>query len=80
MSQIPRPESDQWSEVRAQRDPSLTEVEGPDENAKLTDCYYEKKDWRLCKEEVSTALVNSERAHLTGSMADGDVSSVLEAE
>ena len=23
-----------------------------DENAKLTDCYYDKKDWRLCKEEV----------------------------
>jgi cytochrome c oxidase assembly factor 4 len=25
----------------------------PDENAKLTDCYYEKKDWRACKVEVS---------------------------
>ncbi|OAG08130.1 uncharacterized protein CC84DRAFT_1214662 [Paraphaeosphaeria sporulosa] len=24
-----------------------------DENMKLTDCYYEKKDWRLCKKEVS---------------------------
>lgn len=24
-----------------------------DENAKLTDCYYEKKDWRVCKQEVS---------------------------
>lgn len=23
-----------------------------EENAKLTDCYYEKKDWRQCKEEV----------------------------
>ncbi|KAK4110844.1 hypothetical protein N656DRAFT_781152 [Canariomyces notabilis] len=23
-----------------------------DENAKLTDCYYEKKDWRACKDEV----------------------------
>ncbi|KAH8666509.1 hypothetical protein BX600DRAFT_511438 [Xylariales sp. PMI_506] len=23
-----------------------------DENAKLTDCYYEKKDWRACKEEM----------------------------
>ena len=23
-----------------------------DENAKLTDCYFEKKDWRACKEEV----------------------------
>ncbi|KAF2016208.1 hypothetical protein BU24DRAFT_422559 [Aaosphaeria arxii CBS 175.79] len=23
-----------------------------DENAKLTDCYYEKKDWRVCKKEM----------------------------
>jgi hypothetical protein len=26
----------------------------PDENAKLTDCYYEKKDWRACTDEVSS--------------------------
>lgn len=25
-----------------------------DENAKLTDCYYEKKDWRACKTEMET--------------------------
>ncbi|KAH7077533.1 hypothetical protein BKA63DRAFT_410948 [Paraphoma chrysanthemicola] len=25
-----------------------------DENAKLTDCYYEKKDWRACKQEMET--------------------------
>ncbi|CAK7243211.1 MAG: hypothetical protein STHCBS139747_004722 [Sporothrix thermara] len=23
-----------------------------DENAKLTDCYYEKRDWRACKNEM----------------------------
>jgi cytochrome c oxidase assembly factor 4 len=23
-----------------------------DENMKMTDCYFEKKDWRLCKNEV----------------------------
>ncbi|KAF3761674.1 hypothetical protein M406DRAFT_265699 [Cryphonectria parasitica EP155] len=23
-----------------------------DENMKMTDCYYEKKDWRKCKEEM----------------------------
>ncbi|KAF1920966.1 hypothetical protein BDU57DRAFT_437567 [Ampelomyces quisqualis] len=23
-----------------------------EENAKLTDCYYEKKDWRACKQEM----------------------------
>lgn len=24
-----------------------------DENSKMTDCYFEKKDWRACAEEVS---------------------------
>ncbi|KAF8867359.1 hypothetical protein BDZ45DRAFT_667322 [Acephala macrosclerotiorum] len=24
------------------------------ENAKMTDCYFEKKDWRLCKDELET--------------------------
>ncbi|KAI0400266.1 hypothetical protein F4802DRAFT_502281 [Xylaria palmicola] len=24
-----------------------------DENANLTDCYWRKKDWRLCKEEMN---------------------------
>ncbi|KAH6605951.1 hypothetical protein Trco_005104 [Trichoderma cornu-damae] len=24
-----------------------------DENAKMTDCYYEKKDWRACAKEAS---------------------------
>lgn len=23
-----------------------------EENSKMTDCYFEKKDWRLCKAEV----------------------------
>lgn len=27
-----------------------------DENMKLTDCYYEKKDWRACKKEVSWGM------------------------
>ena len=31
-----------------------------DENAKLTDCYYEKKDWRACKDEVSDANGSSQ--------------------
>ena len=30
---------------------------GIDENAKLTDCYYEKKDWRACKMEVSEGFL-----------------------
>ncbi|CRK36191.1 hypothetical protein BN1708_006965 [Verticillium longisporum] len=25
-----------------------------DENMKLTDCYFEKKDWRKCTEEMAT--------------------------
>ncbi|CAG9943620.1 unnamed protein product [Clonostachys rosea f. rosea IK726] len=24
-----------------------------DENAKMTDCYFEKKDWRACTEEMA---------------------------
>lgn len=24
-----------------------------EENMKMTDCYYEKKDWRQCKDEAS---------------------------
>jgi cytochrome c oxidase assembly factor 4 len=31
------------------------EIDRSDENAKLTDCYYDKKDWRACKDEVSPA-------------------------
>ncbi|RYP80525.1 hypothetical protein DL769_002409 [Monosporascus sp. CRB-8-3] len=27
-----------------------------DENAKLTDCYFEKKDWRKCKKEVNNEI------------------------
>ena len=30
----------------------LTEGRHVDENMKMTDCYFEKKDWRLCKAEV----------------------------
>ncbi|KAK6615404.1 CHCH domain-containing protein [Botrytis cinerea] len=25
-----------------------------EENSKMTDCYFEKKDWRLCKAELDT--------------------------
>ncbi|KAB8302396.1 hypothetical protein EYC80_005818 [Monilinia laxa] len=25
-----------------------------EENSKMTDCYFEKKDWRLCKAELET--------------------------
>lgn len=28
-----------------------------DENAKMTDCYFEKKDWRACTAEASFSIV-----------------------
>ena len=37
--------------------PQLTDAIA-DENAKLTDCYYDKKDWRACKDEVCGKLLN----------------------
>ncbi|PKS10987.1 hypothetical protein jhhlp_002746 [Lomentospora prolificans] len=37
-----------------------------DENAKLTDCYYERKDWRACTAEMATPLQAS-RLLVTGS-------------
>ncbi|KAI1267893.1 mitochondrial genome maintenance protein mgm101 [Xylariaceae sp. FL1019] len=38
-----------------------------DENAKLTDCYYEKKDWRACTKEP---LPDAPPAHAPNSNAD----------
>lgn len=38
--------------------------EDSDENTKLTDCYYEKKDWRLCKDEVSLVVVVLEKGKM----------------
>jgi hypothetical protein len=35
------------------RDKRIFSTGCADENAKLTDCYYDKKDWRACKQEVS---------------------------
>lgn len=28
-----------------------------DENMRMTDCYYEKKDWRACTKEASTFII-----------------------
>lgn len=41
----PDDEPDEW-------DKRIFSTGCADENAKLTDCYYEKKDWRLCKNEM----------------------------
>lgn len=30
-----------------------------DENAKMTDCYFEKKDWRACAAEVRISFIIS---------------------
>jgi hypothetical protein len=40
------------------RDKRIYSTGCADENAKLTDCYYEKKDWRACKQEVSFVRVS----------------------
>ncbi|RYP78730.1 hypothetical protein DL771_000397 [Monosporascus sp. 5C6A] len=34
-----------------------------DENAKLTDCYFEKKDWRQCKKEMEIFRACWKRHH-----------------
>ncbi|KAK8069799.1 hypothetical protein PG994_006415 [Apiospora phragmitis] len=34
-----------------------------DENAKMTDCYYDKKDWRQCKKEVSPVVPTHPFSH-----------------
>ncbi|KAL6152103.1 hypothetical protein ACJQWK_04848 [Exserohilum turcicum] len=50
---------DWWEQLRAQReqadngrDKRIYSTGCADENAKLTDCYYDKKDWRACKQEM----------------------------
>ncbi|KAF1986980.1 CHCH domain-containing protein [Aulographum hederae CBS 113979] len=47
-SQPPDPddEPDEW-------DKRIFSTGCADENAKLTDCYYEKKDWRECQSEMA---------------------------
>lgn len=38
-----------------------------DENMKLTDCYYDKKDWRVCSEEVNSGSSRKQDKMLTNS-------------
>jgi len=38
-------EPDEW-------DQRITKTGCSEENLKLTDCYWEKKDWRACKDEM----------------------------
>ncbi|KAL2266021.1 hypothetical protein VTJ83DRAFT_5373 [Remersonia thermophila] len=38
-------EPDEW-------DKRINRTGCAEENARLTDCYYEKKDWRACKDEM----------------------------
>ncbi|KAK4133683.1 Mgm101p-domain-containing protein [Trichocladium antarcticum] len=42
----PDDEPDEW-------DKRIFSTGCADENAKMTDCYYDKKDWRACKQEAS---------------------------
>jgi hypothetical protein len=51
-----------------------------DENAKMTDCYYEKKDWRACKDEVGLSfnVIQDWTAAHRLRWADGEIQTVLE--
>lgn len=40
------------------RDHYRGELTSADEQLKMNDCYYDKKDWRACRKEVSAALLN----------------------
>ena len=44
------------SYVRVTLDARIALTMGADENASLNDCFYEKKDWRACKDEVGDIL------------------------
>lgn len=73
----------------------LTRPVGTDENAKMTDCYFEKKDWRACTAEASLSLTAStlsiseadtaggeqyeDERQWTDSVADGTIQTVLES-
>ena len=48
-----------------------------DENTQLTDCYYEKKDWRACKDEVSSAALGG-WVISDCPVVDGEIQEVLE--
>ncbi|KAK4230148.1 hypothetical protein QBC38DRAFT_470116 [Podospora fimiseda] len=50
-SEIPTPGIDQDDEPD-EWDKRIFSTGCAVENAKLTDCYYEKKDWRACKAEM----------------------------
>lgn len=30
-----------------------------EEQLKMNDCYYDNKDWRICKKEVSTSVLDT---------------------
>lgn len=60
-------------EVQADR-PTWT-----DENARMTDCYFEKKDWRACAKEVCDSLIQDRSPRQLINLADGRVQAVLEA-
>jgi hypothetical protein len=36
-------------------------LNGLDEQLKMNDCYYDKKDWRACRKEVSAVSLNPNR-------------------
>lgn len=62
--------------------PALLMMSMTDENLKMTDCYYETKDWRACKDEVckarSMVIREDSPAHKRPRRAVGEIQAVLE--
>lgn len=47
-----------WSVWCFDSDDHRSELTITDEQLKMNDCYYDKKDWRACRKEVSVSLLN----------------------
>ncbi|PSR78557.1 hypothetical protein BD289DRAFT_485958 [Coniella lustricola] len=54
-AQVDDDEPDEW-------DKRILKTGCADENMRMTDCYYEKKDWRKCKDEME-AFTRCWKAH-----------------
>jgi hypothetical protein len=52
-----------------------------EEQLQMNDCYYDKKDWRACRKEVSELSENFSRTRiLLTAVADGGIQRMLEEE
>jgi hypothetical protein len=68
-------------QVRAQMLSVLDINRKSEEQLKMNDCYYDKKDWRACRKEVSELSENFPRTRiLLTAVADGGIQRMLEEE